>query len=1005
MQKSLRSWRVAAIALVWCLNSYLANGQLSYTFTAVTGTYSTLNSPTGLIGSTVDDALSSATNIGFNFTFGCTTYTQFKASSNGWISLGSNTLQTMPTNDLEILGNGPILAPLWDDLKSASSSINYLLSGSAPNRVLTIEWNSMRWNKDADGRVISFQLKLYETTNVIEFRYSRNGTDVENGSASIGIAGGYATGDFYSLNGTGGSPTANYGTETSNLSQKPATDQVYRWTPNNMTYVSSTTTQVTQNVSKCNELQQPVIRISIVTKGCNAPLNLTQLQVDMNNTTTISDVSNVRIYYTGDASSFSPINQFGSNITPASGTITVNASQTLTGGTNYFWVTYDLNSSATIGNVLDGRFIQSTVGGSNYTPTTSSPSSNRSITGCSVAPGGINNMSFWVKGNAGTSSTTHNTKINQWSDQSGNSRHATQSVDDNRPTYYNDSANNLNFNPVVDFNEAAQDEDLADFMDITGNGAMSTGNNGYEVYAVIIPGAYNLTKPGKFLFAGEFGANTFNSFDVRSNYSLNDSWSINDQIITSQWSTNNSSLLTFDYNSFTREMFNAGTSLGTKTTTVRRVSPDLNNALACQRSVTPHIEFYDGRIAEIITYANTSHGTTARQKVESYLAIKYGTTLSHNYYSANGVKVWDIATNASYNNNIIGIAKDDNSGLSQKQSKSTSLIKDILTVYIGTTKTVNQASNTGTFATADKTFFMVGSNGAAASDATPSTTEKPSGICCRLMREWMIQMTSFTNTTVKLEFDFNSITAGYLPLNAADLRLLVDADGNFGNATILTSPTITINAAAGVATVTVPLSSLSGKPYFTLASVSANTLLPIELKRFTGVCKDHETELKWSTDFAAKSGFTIERSGDKTNFATIGIVKANESGNYTWLDEAPLPGVVYYRLKAIAENGSTLYSTVVAVSGCNTNHISFSSNPATGQSILTLQLQQNEEAEINVYDVLGRRFDIPALTGRRSLNRGVYNLPVNIPGATAGMYYLYVQLNGEKQVFRVLKNK
>ncbi len=52
-----------------------------------------------------------------------------------------------------------------------------------------------------------------------------------------------------------------------------------------------------------------------------------------------------------------------------------------------------------------------------------------------------------------------------------------------------------------------------------------------------------------------------------------------------------------------------------------------------------------------------SHGTTTREKVESYLAIKYGITLPHNYLASNNTVVWNRATNAAYNNNIIGIGQ------------------------------------------------------------------------------------------------------------------------------------------------------------------------------------------------------------------------------------------------------------------------------------------------------------------------------------------------------------
>ncbi len=60
--------------------------------------------------------------------------------------------------------------------------------------------------------------------------YRQESGAVNNGSASIGLAG-PSSGDFLSLNGTGSSPSASSVTETTNLSGKPATGQIYTWTP------------------------------------------------------------------------------------------------------------------------------------------------------------------------------------------------------------------------------------------------------------------------------------------------------------------------------------------------------------------------------------------------------------------------------------------------------------------------------------------------------------------------------------------------------------------------------------------------------------------------------------------------------------------------------------------------------------------------------------------------------------------------------------------------------
>ncbi len=211
---------------------------LSYNFTALSVPYVANTTPTtSLINAAVDDQLSAATNIGFTFQYNCVNYTQFKASSNGWLTFNTGVTGTNNGNNLNTSTDRPIIAPLWDDLATgtaaANGRVNYNLSGVAPNRVLTIEWLNMEWRYTATAPAISFQCKLYETSNRIEFCYLRigaAGANLDTPSGSIGL-GGTISGDFYSLNNTSAAPVASKAVETTTIDTKPATNQVYRWDP------------------------------------------------------------------------------------------------------------------------------------------------------------------------------------------------------------------------------------------------------------------------------------------------------------------------------------------------------------------------------------------------------------------------------------------------------------------------------------------------------------------------------------------------------------------------------------------------------------------------------------------------------------------------------------------------------------------------------------------------------------------------------------------------------
>jgi hypothetical protein len=207
----------------------------NYSFAASSGTYTALSSPTYPTLSAADDGFVNSIPIGFDFWYMGTKYTTVGINTNGFVSFGTITVADA-TNSLTSLGARPLLAPLWDDLSAVTtgSNISYKNSGSAPNRTFTVEYNDMKWNYNAAGAVIDFQVILYESTGVIKFVYNQNATAYNSGTsgASIGLTA-TATGsnNYMSLSGSGASPTTSVSSETSGIATKPANNQTYTFTP------------------------------------------------------------------------------------------------------------------------------------------------------------------------------------------------------------------------------------------------------------------------------------------------------------------------------------------------------------------------------------------------------------------------------------------------------------------------------------------------------------------------------------------------------------------------------------------------------------------------------------------------------------------------------------------------------------------------------------------------------------------------------------------------------
>lgn len=166
--------------------------------TAVSGTYTDLGTTgTAISTSSTDNANSAAQAIGFSFAYNGSTFTQFVLNTNGVLRLGSaapsttllyydnNTNSTTNTDPLAstAAANTNLLMPFNFDLiagtAAAGAEYRVATTGTAPNRVCTIQWKNVsdKTGAGVDAANVtqfanfSFQAKLYETTNVIEFSY------------------------------------------------------------------------------------------------------------------------------------------------------------------------------------------------------------------------------------------------------------------------------------------------------------------------------------------------------------------------------------------------------------------------------------------------------------------------------------------------------------------------------------------------------------------------------------------------------------------------------------------------------------------------------------------------------------------------------------------------------------------------------------------------------------------------------------------------------------------
>ncbi len=336
-----------------------------------------------------------------------------------------------------------------------------------------------------------------------------------------------------------------------------------------------------------------------------------------------------------------------------------------------------------------------------------------------VAPGNVTaNNVLWLRADMGVGGTTTATS---WSDLSVRGWSAIQSTVANQPVY-NTTTNLLNFNPTLTFDGSndylLNSVNLASAITSNAVDAYMVGNitGGSSAYAgsfsVINSGTLDYNVAGNaMLFVRNNGTNNIVSYRNSVQYGNSTGLTSNATYINEAGfnganqfiqSVNGKNLSTTAY---TNTTFNVNKySLGCR----------LSNALGTVN------EYMAGNIAEVILYDVANSTATDRQKIRSYLAVKYGQTLDqttpYNYIASDGSTIWDATSgnNPAYKNNITVIGKDDGSLLVQKQSLSQnngiSTTPGMVTISKGSGISTSNSNNNGSF-TADLSFIAFGDNG------------------------------------------------------------------------------------------------------------------------------------------------------------------------------------------------------------------------------------------------------------------------------------------------------
>ncbi|MDB5033535.1 MAG: Fibronectin type protein [Chlorobi bacterium] len=221
------------LTAVLLLSASAAQAQITtvsgYIFSAGTGSPTDMTGAVTAIGTNFDDGVVGPLNIGFSFVFCGTTYSQFSVSSNGYMGLGGTNANSYLSGCFNSSSVGvPYIAPFWRDEYTANGGVTYIVTGTAPNRILTVQWSV---NACCSGGVpgSQYQARLYEGSNKFDMWYGA-------GNVSCGTIGAAVNTSNY---GSVTTPSSISYSSCNSCNSYPAVNTVFSFSQCNVTYTGN----------------------------------------------------------------------------------------------------------------------------------------------------------------------------------------------------------------------------------------------------------------------------------------------------------------------------------------------------------------------------------------------------------------------------------------------------------------------------------------------------------------------------------------------------------------------------------------------------------------------------------------------------------------------------------------------------------------------------------------------------------------------------------------------
>jgi len=183
------------------------------------------------------------------------------------------------------------------------------------------------------------------------------------------------------------------------------------------------------------------------------------------------------------------------------------------------------------------------------------------------------------------------------------------------------------------------------------------------------------------------------------------------------------------------------------------------------------------------------------------------------------------------------------------------------------------------------------------------------------------------------------------------------------------------------------------------------TVLPIKLLSFSGKERPSSIHLSWHTATEQNNDYmAVERSADGVKFEELGRVKGagttEQPQEYRFVDDNPIRGLNYYRLRQVDFDGAFEYhKTISVLFESKGSGLGVQAWPNPAQAILQARwaADAGQPTMLRLFDASGRLM----AEHRVAAGAGSFDVPLN--ALPAGLYFLQVRHGQEVEVMRFWK--